>query len=99
MVFLERDIKSRKHQFGILIYEMLSTNSSASVSAPEIQKAFDECQAEILKLEVKLTAKQDEMRAIDRNGGGGVGGGIGCGSMNSTPGETVEMEYGGEQSP
>ena len=87
MVFLERDIKARKHAFGIQIYDILSMNN-ASTSTSEIQKAFDECAREISELEAKVGKKREEMEAID---GGGA---HSAGAMNST-----EAEFGAVQSP
>mmetsp|Transcript_15370 Transcript_15370/g.32351 ORF Transcript_15370/g.32351 Transcript_15370/m.32351 type:complete len:153 (-) Transcript_15370:158-616(-) len=106
MVFLERDIKSKKQELGLQIYDIL-TSSTAIEAAPQIQKAFDETHAEVQKLQQKWNGKMEEMRAIDRHAaaGGGVGGSnnAGRGSMNGSvvPGENVEvtidaaaMEYG-----
>lgn len=87
MVFLERDIKARKHQFGIQMYDILSMNN-ASTSAAEIQKAFEECQRDISSLESKVSSKQREMEAID-HGGAGV-----TANVNST-----DAEFGAVQSP
>ena len=74
MVFLERDIKSRKHAFGIQMYDILSMNNAATC-ASEIQKAFDECQKDIEHLEKKVTTKREEMEAIDRHDGSVEAGG------------------------
>jgi predicted nucleic acid-binding Zn-ribbon protein len=89
MVFLERDIKARKHAFGIQMYDILSMNN-ASTSTSEIQKAFDECQRDITALEAKVNNKREEMEAID-----GSGGHVNVGAnVNST-----EAEFGAVQSP
>lgn len=85
MVFLERDIKARKHQFGIQMYDILSMNN-ASTSTAEIQKAFEDCQRDIANLEAKVTSKQKEMEAIDHGGA--------ATAVNST-----EAEFGAVQSP
>ncbi|KAL7467569.1 hypothetical protein ACHAXS_009838 [Conticribra weissflogii] len=99
MVFLERDIKSKKQELGLQIYDILS-NSTAVEAAPQIQKAFDETHAEIQKLQEKWNGKMEEMRAIDRHA---AGGNSAVGNMNGSvvPGENVEvtidsaaMEYG-----
>ncbi len=87
MVFLERDIKARKHQFGIQMYDILSMNN-ASTSTAEIQKAFEECQRDIASLEAKVSSKQREMEAIDHGGAGAAT------SVNST-----DAEFGAVQSP
>mmetsp|Transcript_7158 Transcript_7158/g.16267 ORF Transcript_7158/g.16267 Transcript_7158/m.16267 type:complete len:133 (+) Transcript_7158:293-691(+) len=96
VVFLERDIKARKQAFGIEIYDILQSNStatttaSATISASEIQTAYEECQADIQQLENKVNSKRGEMEAIDRSSGvGGVGGsGVNSGGMDDaeTPG-------------
>ena len=75
MVFLERDIKARKQAFGIEIFDLLkSSDSSATASAAEIQKAYEVCQQDIEHLEAKVNSKQREMEAIDHSAvGGGAG--------------------------
>ena len=88
MVFLERDIKARKHTFGMQMYEILSMNN-ASTSISEIQQAFEECQRDIMQLEAKVRDKKEEMEAID-----GFGSNVSCGNMNNT-----EAEFGAVQSP
>ena len=98
MVFLERDIKSRKQAFGIEMYDILSSNSistsssssAASVSSPcaeEIRAAFDRCRADIEALENKLHVKKTERDAIDAilaGGGGGATAGAAGGSSSSS---------------
>lgn len=77
MAFLERDIKARKQSFGIEIYDILQSNAkttttaSATISASEIQKAFEACQADIQHLEAKVNAKRQEMVAIDNSSAAG----------------------------
>lgn len=88
MVFLERDIKARKHAFGIQIYDILSMNN-ASTSASEIQKAFDECQRDISNLEAKVSTKREEMEAIDRHNNVG-----GAAATSSNAAGNTEMEFG-----
>lgn len=88
MVFLERDIKSRKQAFGIEIYNILASNSlssstaSASLCSDEVQLAFDKCKSDIEALENKLQTKKLEREAIDNilAGGGVPGAGAGAGS-------------------
>ncbi|KAL3804150.1 hypothetical protein HJC23_013669 [Cyclotella cryptica] len=87
MVFLERDIKARKHAFGIQIYDILSMNNAAT-SASEIQKAFDECQRDISNLEAKVSTKREEMEAIDRHN-------VDVATATGTnAGGNTEMEFG-----
>jgi hypothetical protein len=79
IAFLERDIKSRKHAFGIEIYDILQS-SSATATTEEVQKAYGLCQNDIKSLESKVNSKRQEMEAIDRTTSGSGGGG---GFMNS----------------
>eukprot|EP00578_Thalassiosira_sp_NH16_P020783 CAMPEP_0181103702 /NCGR_PEP_ID=MMETSP1071-20121207/15014_1 /TAXON_ID=35127 /ORGANISM="Thalassiosira sp., Strain NH16" /LENGTH=93 /DNA_ID=CAMNT_0023186809 /DNA_START=469 /DNA_END=750 /DNA_ORIENTATION=+ len=81
MVFLERDIKTRKEAFGIEIYDILKAGGAAD-SASEIQTAFERCQGDIGHLETKVRSKKDEMRAIDRSSAGD-GGGTGAGAFDA----------------
>ena len=77
IAFLERDIKSRKHAFGIEIYNILQSSSAAtaaSATSEEIQKAYDQCQHDIKNLESKVNSKRQEMEAIDRTTSGSGGG-------------------------
>ena len=81
VVFLERDINARKQAFGIEVYDILKSNASttttaaATISASDIQKAFEACQADIQHLESKVEAKRGEMRALDGSGSGSGGAG------------------------
>ncbi len=92
MAFLERDIKARKHAFGIVVYDILRSNSvasttpSATISAAEIQRAFEECRGDIEALEGRLGSKRREMEAIDASHGGGGGAGAGVGEDAEAPG-------------
>jgi len=99
VAFLERDIKNRKHSFGIQIYDILQSNAKASSSdtvfsaSDEIQKAFEECKLDIETLEKKISKKREEMDAIgdhNHHGGGDAGGGDG----ESASERTAELESG-----
>lgn len=103
MAFLERDIKNRKHTFGIQIYEILQQSSSKSTSpsdtifsaSDEIQKAYEECKLDIETLEKKIDMKRVEMSAIgdgQQNSGGGTSGGGEDGE--SASGRNAELESG-----
>mmetsp|Transcript_1568 Transcript_1568/g.3580 ORF Transcript_1568/g.3580 Transcript_1568/m.3580 type:complete len:150 (-) Transcript_1568:170-619(-) len=88
MVFLERDIKARKQAFGIEVYDILQSNASsgttgaATISASDIQKAYEVCHADIQHLENKVNSKKREMDNIDQSSGvagtAGVGGAAGA---------------------
>mmetsp|Transcript_19990 Transcript_19990/g.31201 ORF Transcript_19990/g.31201 Transcript_19990/m.31201 type:complete len:155 (-) Transcript_19990:217-681(-) len=82
VAFLERDIKNRKHTFGIQIYDILQQSSAKSSSSSggnsdnivfsasdEIQNAYEECKLDIETLEKKIDKKRVEMRAIGDDGG------------------------------
>ena len=109
MAFLERDIKNRKHTFGIQIYDILQ-QSAASSSSPstsdtvfsaseDIQKAFEECKLDIETLEKKIEKKREEMGNIgdgQQQGGGAEGssGGGSGGDGESASGRNAELESG-----
>ena len=72
MAFLERDIKNRKHTFGIQIYEILqqsnakssSTSDTVFSASDDIQTAFEECKLDVETLEKKIEKKREEMGSI-----------------------------------
>ena len=96
-MFLERDIKARKQEFGIEMFDILQ--SSPTLPSSEIQKAFDKCQADIQKLESKVNIKKKEMTAIEQsssgNGDGGGGGGSTVPTFNSVTADMDEAETPG----
>jgi hypothetical protein len=104
VAFLERDIKNRKHSFGIQIYDILQSNSKSSSSdtvfsaSDEIEKAFEECKLDVELLEKKIDKKREEMEAIGDHHGhhyeGGSGGGGGGGDGESASERTAELESG-----
>mmetsp|Transcript_16596 Transcript_16596/g.25124 ORF Transcript_16596/g.25124 Transcript_16596/m.25124 type:complete len:157 (+) Transcript_16596:100-570(+) len=68
VAFLERDIKNRKHTFGIQIYEILQSNAKSSSTSDtvfsasnDIQTAFEECKLDVETLEKKIEKKREEM--------------------------------------
>ena len=103
VAFLERDIKNRKHTFGIQIYDILqqasvksSTTSDTVFSASEdIARAYEECKLDIETLEKKIDKKREEMGNIGDGGQGSVaeGGGDG-GDGESASGRNAELESG-----
>lgn len=104
MAFLERDIKNRKHTFGIQIYDILQQSAASSPStsdtvfsaSEDIQKAFEECKLDIETLEKKIEKKREEMGNIgDGQQGGAEGGGSGSGGDGeSASGRNAELESG-----
>jgi len=72
VAFLERDIKNRKHTFGIQIYEILqqsnakssSTSDTVFSASDDIQTAFEECKLDVEMLEKKIEKKREEMGSI-----------------------------------
>jgi len=89
MMFLEKDIKARKHEFGVQVFDILQKNAegsataAATISAADIQKAFEECQADILHLEGKVETKKREMENINQSGGGAGGAATGGSGANA----------------
>lgn len=105
MAFLERDIKNRKHTFGIQIYDILQQSAASSPStsdtvfsaSEDIQKAFEECKLDIETLEKKIEKKREEMGNIGDGQQGGAEGGSGSGSGGdgeSASGRNAELESG-----
>jgi len=77
ILFLEREIKSRKQQFGVEIYELmeaLEDDSELSVEEKEgrIRLAFDRARKDIAVIQAKIDCKKDEMNAIDVDSDVGV---------------------------
>ena len=107
MAFLERDIKNRKHTFGIQIYDILQQQQSSSTSpsdtifsaSDDIQKAYEECKLDIETLEKKIDKKRVEMSAIgdagpQQNNDNEGGGGGGDDDGESASGRNAELESG-----
>mmetsp|Transcript_24762 Transcript_24762/g.35435 ORF Transcript_24762/g.35435 Transcript_24762/m.35435 type:complete len:160 (-) Transcript_24762:176-655(-) len=108
VAFLERDIKNRKHTFGIQIYDILQQQQSSSTSpsdtifsaSDEIQKAYEECKLDIETLEKKIDKKRVEMSAIGDAGpqqqqnNNNEGGGGGGDDGESASGRNAELESG-----
>lgn len=103
VMFLERDIKARKQEFGVQIFDILqssaaATADAATLSSSEVQQAYEACRADIQKLDNKVTVKKREMTAIEESGGqGGNGGGGGSSAptFDSVAGNMEEAETPG----
>ncbi|KAL3816949.1 hypothetical protein ACHAXA_001777 [Cyclostephanos tholiformis] len=104
MAFLERDIKSRKHTFGIVAYDILrqSSKDDASGMYDALMRAYGECHNDIGALEEKLATKRGEWDALNAIGGGGDddddggGRGGGCGGAGHTD-ESLRARVGGSE--
>ena len=70
IVFLDREIKTRKQAFGIEIYDLmegLETNEELTVSEKEakIRAAFDAARKDIAVISAKRECKREEMSVLD----------------------------------
>ncbi len=102
VAFLERDIKNRKHTFGVQLYDILQQSSSKSTSpsdtifsaSDEIQRAYEECKLDIETLEKKIEVKRVEMSAIGDGHQSSEGGGGGGEDGESASERNAELESG-----
>lgn len=83
IVFLDREIKTRKQTFGIEIYDLmeeLESNDTLSVDEKEakIRSSFDAARKDIAVIRAKKDCKKEEMGVIDAQAGGSAVGGIGA---------------------
>lgn len=70
IVFLDREIKTRKQTFGIEIYDLmedLETNDGLSVQDKEakIRAAFDAARKDIAVIQAKKECKKEEMAVLE----------------------------------
>jgi len=70
VIFLEREIKVRKQQFGVEIYDLMESledDSELSMEEKEgrIRLSFDRARKDIAVIQAKIDCKKDEMNAID----------------------------------
>uniref|UniRef100_A0A7S2A575 Uncharacterized protein n=1 Tax=Trieres chinensis TaxID=1514140 RepID=A0A7S2A575_TRICV len=102
IVFLEREIKSRKQRFGVEVYELMEqlevdTGMSIEEKETKIRLAFDRARKDIAVVQAKIECKREEMTQLELNseGGGGCGvnttlaDGSGISGLDAT-----EMEHG-----
>uniref|UniRef100_A0A7S4IZN6 Uncharacterized protein n=1 Tax=Odontella aurita TaxID=265563 RepID=A0A7S4IZN6_9STRA len=99
VVFLEREIKSRKQRFGVEVYELMEqlevdTGMSIEEKETKIRLAFDRARKDIAVVQAKIGCKKEEMEHLEMNSEGGgksqpvrVGGG-------REQIDTTEMEHG-----
>ena len=79
IVFLDREIKSRKQTFGIEIYDLmedLENNDSMPVQEKEakIRAAFDAARKDIAVIQAKKECKKEEMAVLEAESNVGSGG-------------------------
>jgi hypothetical protein len=70
IAFLEREIKGRKQQFGIIIYDLmeeLETNTAMTTEEKEgkIRAAFDAARKDIAVIQAKKECKKEEIGVLD----------------------------------
>ena len=70
ILFLEREIKSRKQKFGVEVYELMETLESSTSSSNEhdvqeleqqIRQAFDAAKRDVFLAQEKINAKRQEL--------------------------------------
>jgi hypothetical protein len=74
IVFLDREIKTRKQAFGIEIYDLmadLESNEDLSTEEKEskIRASFDAARKDIAVIAAKKECKTEEMHVLDAEGG------------------------------
>ena len=80
IVFLDREIKTRKQAFGIEIYDLmedLENNESMQVQEKEakIRAAFDAARKDIAVIQAKKECKKEEMAVLEAEADVGSGAG------------------------
>mmetsp|Transcript_31670 Transcript_31670/g.46706 ORF Transcript_31670/g.46706 Transcript_31670/m.46706 type:complete len:138 (+) Transcript_31670:111-524(+) len=70
LLFLEREIKSRKQRFGVEVYELmeaLEVDSDLSIDEKEgrIRLAFDRARKDIAVIQAKIDCKKEEIVALE----------------------------------
>lgn len=81
MLFLDREIKTRKQAFGVEIYDLMEELESAQGMSPDdkeakIRACFDAARKDIAVVVAKKDCKKEEMAVLDTQAGAGGGGGI-----------------------
>ena len=69
-MFLDREIKTRKQEFGIEVYDLmeeLETSEGMSIEEKEakIRSAFDEARKDIAIIQAKMECKNEEMAVLE----------------------------------
>mmetsp|Transcript_14754 Transcript_14754/g.41778 ORF Transcript_14754/g.41778 Transcript_14754/m.41778 type:complete len:130 (+) Transcript_14754:98-487(+) len=74
IMFLDRDIKTRKQEFGIEIYDLmadLESNETMTTEEKEtkIRQSFDAARKDIAVIQAKKECKKEEMAVLDSQNG------------------------------
>mmetsp|Transcript_103056 Transcript_103056/g.154480 ORF Transcript_103056/g.154480 Transcript_103056/m.154480 type:complete len:129 (+) Transcript_103056:113-499(+) len=77
IMFLEREIKTRKQAFGIEVYDLMEELEAAESMATEekeskIRSAFDSARKDIAVIQAKKECKKEEMAVLETAEGGGA---------------------------
>mmetsp|Transcript_22310 Transcript_22310/g.31405 ORF Transcript_22310/g.31405 Transcript_22310/m.31405 type:complete len:129 (+) Transcript_22310:63-449(+) len=77
VLFLDREIKTRKQAFGIEVYDLMEELEAAENMANEekeakIRSAFDSARKDIAVIEAKKECKKEEMAVLEAADGGGA---------------------------
>jgi hypothetical protein len=93
VLFLEREIKTRKQAFGIEIYDLmedLESNDSMAVTDKEskIRSSFDAARKDIAVIQAKKECKTEEMAVLEAEATSASGGGA---TYNIPPSDGVVL--------
>jgi len=71
IVFLEREIKNRKQQFGVEVYELMeqlevNTGMPTSEKESKIRQSFDRARKDIAVIQAKIECKKEEVQVLDQ---------------------------------
>ena len=106
IAFLQREIKNRKQQFGVDVYELmeqLEVDNETSIEDKEsqIRLAFDKARKDIAVIQAKIDVKKEEIGDVEASNNKGTFNSIpnqqtGTNHIMTTshPGDTTEMEHG-----
>ena len=71
IAFLERDIKSKKQEFGIEVYDIINQSKANSTPDSETMKqvleSYEKYQSQINEFESKVNSEKDEMEGQQQN--------------------------------
>mmetsp|Transcript_9184 Transcript_9184/g.25813 ORF Transcript_9184/g.25813 Transcript_9184/m.25813 type:complete len:130 (+) Transcript_9184:55-444(+) len=92
IVFLEREVKTRKQKFGVEIYDLmaqLEVDDGMSVDEKEgkIRLSFDQARKDIVVIQAKIDSKKDEMTKTE------VVDAFSSSSTNGSPGVEVPADH------